>query len=164
MPLPEQLEQEKNNPESATTITFFRQLCRMSLIKSRIFCRLYAAKALLKPPSEIYQVVNELHAELEDWRKDYPLEAPERKIAQTDFLFGFGAIGLHLVYYNALIMIHRIPLLLSYMISSREEDSEELKSFSKARASKSAVICVTAARDTLKLVNNMPWGDIAWIW
>jgi hypothetical protein len=28
----------------------------------------------------------------------------------------------------------------------------------------STAICVQAARDTLKLVNNLPWGDIAWIW
>lgn len=118
---------------------------------------------MLKPPREIYQTVKELHAELEDWKKDYSFDTPKQKVAQTDFLFGFGSIGLHFVYYNALIMIHRIPLLLNYLISSREEP-EELKSLSKARASKSAVICVTAARDTLKLVNNMPWGDIAWIW
>ncbi|KAJ5103255.1 hypothetical protein N7532_003784 [Penicillium argentinense] len=164
VPLPEELEEEKKDSEVASNIPFFRQLCRMALIKSRIFCRLYSAKALLKPPREIYQVVKELHAELEEWEKDYPFEEePRQKVAETDFLFGFGSIGLRLVYYNALIMIHRIPLLLNYLISSRE-DPEELKSLSKAQASKSAVICVQAARDTLKLVNNMPWGDIAWLW
>ena len=136
----------------------------MSVIKSRIFCRLYSAKAMLKPPREIYQTVKELHAELENWEKDYPLdEEPKFKLAETEFLFGFASIGLHFVYYNAQIMIHRIPLLLSYLISSRDE-TPELKSISIAEASKSGAICVQAARDTLKMVNNMPWGDIAWIW
>lgn len=136
----------------------------MSLIKSRIYCRLYSAKALAKPPGEIFQTVKELHAELEEWKKDYPFdEKPKLKVAEKDLLCGFASIGLHFVYYNALIMIHRIPLLLNYLITSRDEP-EDLRSLSKAHAAKSSVICVQAARDTLKMVNNMPWGDIAWIW
>lgn len=153
-----------HDPEVSSDIPFFRQLCRMSLIKTRIYCQLYTAKALLKPPHEIYQTVKALHAELEEWKRDYPLsEEPKLKVAEADFLFGFATIGLHYVYYNALIMIHRIPLLLNFMVSSRDEPGD-LKSLSKSYASKSAVICVQAARDTLRLMNNMPWGDIAWIW
>lgn len=137
----------------------------MSVIKSRIFCSLYSAKAMLKPTREIYQTVKALHAELEDWKKDYPLDDdPKLQADESDFLFGFASIGLQFVYYNALIMIHRIPLLLHYLIGQREETPPELKLLSIANASKSGVICVQAARDTLKIVNNMPWGDIAWIW
>lgn len=136
----------------------------MSLIKSRIYCRLYSAKALLKPPREIFQTVKELHTELEEWRGDYPFEnVPKQQTGEKEFLFGFASIGLHFVYYNALIMIHRIPLLLNYLMASRDE-TEDLKSLSKSHAAKSGVICVQAARDTLIMVNNMPWGDIAWIW
>ncbi|KAJ5649474.1 uncharacterized protein N7484_003197 [Penicillium longicatenatum] len=164
VPLP-QLTEDDNDPEVAPNIHFFCQLCRMCLIKSRIYCRLYSAKSLLKEPDKIYETVKELSAELEAWKKDYPFsEVPKLKGAETDFLFGFASVGLHFVYYNALIMIHRIPLLLNFLIMNREGDSEELKSLSKAFASKSALICVTAARDTLKMVNNMPWGDIAWLW
>lgn len=163
VPLPEELEDDRDS-SSSTNIPFFRQLCRMSLIKSRIFCQLYSAKALLKSPHEIYQSVQELDAELRAWRKDYPFdENPRQKVAEPNFLMGFAAIGLHFVYYNALIMIHRIPLLLNYLINERAEP-KELKALSKAHAAKSSVICVTAARDTLRMVNNMPWGDIAWVW
>ncbi|OKP14788.1 Activator of stress genes 1 [Penicillium subrubescens] len=163
VPLPEELEDDRDS-SSSTNIPFFRQLCRMSLIKSRIFCQLYSAKALLKSPHEIYQSVQELDAELRAWRKDYPFdENPRQKVAEPNFLMGFAAIGLHFVYYNALIMIHRIPLLLNYLINERPEP-RELKALSKAHAAKSSVICVTAARDTLRMVNNMPWGDIAWVW
>lgn len=137
----------------------------MCLIKSRIYCRLYAAKSLSKSPHEIYQIVNDLHIELDEWRKDYPFgDVPKLNTAERDFLFGFASIGLHFVYYNALIMIHRIPLLMNYLISANEDESDEMKYLSKAQASKSSRICATAARDTLKLVNNMPWGDIAWLW
>ncbi|KAJ5174971.1 uncharacterized protein N7482_000848 [Penicillium canariense] len=163
VPLPQELEEDRGL-NSSTNIPFFRQLCRMSVIKTRIFCQLYSAKALLKPPRDIYQSVKELDAELREWRKDYCLdENPRQKVAEANFLSGFASIGLHFVYYNALIMVHRIPLLLNYLINERKEP-KELKALSKAYAAKSSVICVTAARDTLKMVNNMPWGDIAWVW
>ncbi|KAJ5669074.1 hypothetical protein N7462_010144 [Penicillium macrosclerotiorum] len=163
VPLPEDLE-DNNDPDQLSNIPFFRQLCRMSVIKSRIFCRLYSAKALLKPPREIFRVVKELNAELEEWKKDYPFdEVPKQKVAEKDFLFGFASVGLHFVYYNAQIMIHRIPLLLDYLMPFKDEP-EELVRLSKAQAASSALVCVKAARNTLKLVNNMPWGDIAWIW
>ncbi|OOQ86706.1 putative C6 transcription factor [Penicillium brasilianum] len=163
VPLPEELEDDRNST-SSTNIPFFRQLCRMSLIKSRIFYQLYSAKALLKSPHEIYQSVKELDAELREWRRDYPFDDdPRQKVAEPNFLMGFAAIGLHFAYFNALIMVHRIPLLLNYLINEREEPPE-LKALSKAHAAKSSVICVTAARNTLRMVNNMPWGDIAWVW
>ncbi|KAJ5888294.1 hypothetical protein N7495_008335 [Penicillium taxi] len=163
-PLPSEMEDDLT-PEFPSNILFFRQLCRMSLIKSRIYSRLYTAKAMLKPPREIYRIVTELHAELQEWNKDYPVvEEPKEKVAGVDFLFGFANIALKFGYYNALIMIHRVPLLINYQISSREFPDEELMSLSKAHASRSALIATKAARDTLKMVNNMPWGDIAWMW
>lgn len=163
VPLPQEMPEDRD-PELSSNIPFFRQLCRMALIKTRIYCRLYTANALFKPPREIYRTVKELHAELEEWRKDYPFdEEPKRKGAEKEFLYGFAGIGLHFIYYNALIMIHRIPLVLNHLVSSRE-DSEGLEPISKSQAAKSGAICVKAARDTLKMVNDMPWGDIAWIW
>jgi hypothetical protein len=141
-------------------------MCRMSLIKGRIYSRLYSAKALIRPPHEIYKTVKELHAELEEWRLDSPPISepkPKLKSAERDFLFGFASLGLHFVYHNALIMIHRVPLFLNYLVMARDEP-EELRSLSKAHAAKSGAIGAQAARDTLKLINNMPWGDIAWTW
>ncbi|KAJ6021778.1 hypothetical protein N7540_007282 [Penicillium herquei] len=164
VPLPQETEDD-NDPEVSSNISFFCQLCRMCVIKSRIYCRLYTAKALQKPPHELYKCVSDLHIELEAWKEDYPFtEVPVMRGAESDFLFGFASIGLHFVYYNAQIMIHRMPLLLNYLIPSRENEPDGLKSYRKARASKSAAICATAARNTLKLVHNMPWGEISWLW
>ncbi|KAJ5709345.1 hypothetical protein N7493_010679 [Penicillium malachiteum] len=164
VPLPE-LTEDDHDPEVSSNIPFFCQLCRMCVIKSRIYCRLYTAKALQKPPHELYKSVSELNIELETWKKDYPFtEVPKIRGAESDFLFGFASIALHFVYYNALIMIHRMPLLLNYLLASRENEPEEFKSYRKARASKSSAICAMAARNTLKLVNNMPWGEISWLW
>lgn len=161
-PLPQEIDDDDDS-DLSIDIPFFRQTCRMSLIKTRIYCRLYSTKSLVRPPNEIYQTVKELRAELEEWKKDFPFpEEPKLKVSEADFSFGFTSFGLPFVYYNALIMIHRIPLLLSFLISAREAP-EDLKTLSKAEESRSAVICVKAARDTLRLVNNMPWGDIAWV-
>ncbi|CAI7623692.1 unnamed protein product [Penicillium viridicatum] len=163
VPLPEELESDKHG-ETASNIPFFRELCRMSLIKSRIYSRLYSVTALEKPPVEIYKTVKELYAELEQWKRESPaLAEPGMKPTERDFLFGFASIGLHFVYHNAVIMIHRVPILLDYMITARKEP-ENVQSISKAHASRSAAITAQAARDTLKVVNNMPWGDIAWTW
>ncbi|KAJ6187198.1 hypothetical protein N7519_002106 [Penicillium mononematosum] len=163
VPLPEELEGDKHG-ETASNIPFFRELCRMSLIKSHIYSRLYSATALEKPPVEIYKTVKELYAELEEWKRESPtLTEPKRKHTDSDFLFGFASIGLHFVYHNAVIMIHRVPIFLNYMITARKE-SEKVVSISKAHALRSAAIGAQAARDTLKVVNNMPWGDIAWTW
>ncbi|KAI3271328.1 transcriptional regulator family: Fungal Specific TF [Penicillium roqueforti] len=163
VPLPEELEGDKHG-ETASNIPFFRELCLMSLIKSHIYSRLYSVKALEKSPAEIYKTIKELYAELEEWKRKSPtLTGPKIKHTERDFLFGFASIGLHFVYHNAVIMIHRVPIFLNYMITARKE-SEQVKSISKAHALKSAAIGAQAARDTLKVVNNMPWGDIAWTW
>ncbi|KGO41313.1 Transcription factor, fungi [Penicillium expansum] len=163
VPLPQELDGDKHG-ETASKIPFFRELCQMSLIKSHIYSRLYSVTALEKPPAEIYKTVKELHEELEEWKRGSPtLNEPQMKPTERDFLFGFAAIGLHFVYHNALMMIHRIPIFLNYMVTARKE-SEKVQSISKAHASRSAAIAAQAARDTLKVVNNMPWGDIAWTW
>ncbi|KGO76509.1 Transcription factor, fungi [Penicillium italicum] len=163
VPLPEELDGDKHG-ETASNIPFFRELCQMSLIKSHIYSRLYSATALEKPPAEIYKTVKELYAELEEWKRgSATLNEPETKHTERNFLFGFATLGLRFVYHNALIMVHRVPIFLSFMITARKE-SEKVQSISKAHASRSAAIGTQAARDTLKIVNNIPWGDIAWTW
>ncbi|KAF7716833.1 Fungal specific transcription factor [Penicillium ucsense] len=163
VPLPSELGEDLSGI-SSTDIPYFRQLCRMSVIKSRIFCQLYSAKALLRCPSEIYKSVKELDLQLKAWRKDYPSHEDTRHAtSQSNPLLMFGTIALDFVYYNALIMTHRIPILLNYLITDRGH-LHEIETLDKAQTAKSLVICAGAARDTLKMVNNMSWGDVAWIW
>lgn len=89
------------------------------------------------------------------------------KPAGEDFLFGFATAGLRLVYYNLLIMVHRIPLIVHFIharhIPPDRQKASDLRLIANQSAT-SATICLQAARDTLKLVNSLPWGDIAWIW
>lgn len=117
---------------------------------------------------DIFRVVDELHTELEEWKNDSAVDIQLKlKPAGEDFLFGFGSAGLRFVYYNSLIMIHRIPLIVHFVharyVSRDRQKTSELRRIADQSAA-SSTICVQAARDTLKLVNSLPWGDIAWIW
>lgn len=149
--------------------SFFRHLCQITVIKSRVFSKLYAAKALEnKSPEEIYNNIRELHDELEEWKRVNALEfRMKQRGAGQDFLLGFASAGLQFVYYNTMIMIHRLPLMIQFASAhyiARGHHPPMDYDLISSEASASAAICVQAARDTVRLVNNLPWGDIAWIW
>lgn len=149
--------------------SFFRHLCQLTITKGRIYCKLYSTKALNGMSIiDIFRVVDQLHTELEEWKNDSAVDIQLKlKPAGEDFLFGFGSAGLRFVYYNSLIMIHRIPLIVHFVharyVSRDRQKTSELRRIADQSAA-SSTICVQAARDTLKLVNSLPWGDIAWIW
>ncbi|PLN84559.1 hypothetical protein BDW42DRAFT_162219 [Aspergillus taichungensis] len=149
--------------------SFFRQLCSMTVIKSRIYNKLYATTALEnKSALEIIGIVRGLHADLEKWKATSAFDlALKHERGGEDFLVGFASAGLQFVYYNSLIMVHRVPLVIHFIYAHRLATGGQvpidLKAILKESLTSTAV-CVQAARDTLRLVNNLPWGDIAWIW
>ncbi|KAL2813569.1 fungal-specific transcription factor domain-containing protein [Aspergillus granulosus] len=144
---------------------FFPRLCRMALLRSRIYQQFYSARALeRKSTADICETIHQLHAELDSWKSEYQILLKKRGPGE-DFLSGFASAGLFLLYYNSLIMIHRLPMLINYQYQSRADTIAEFDlKLILNQSSTSAGVCVQAARDTLKLVNNLPWGDIAWIW
>ncbi|PWY78530.1 hypothetical protein BO94DRAFT_180223 [Aspergillus sclerotioniger CBS 115572] len=149
--------------------SFFRQLCQLTLIKSRVFSKLYSAKALEnKAPEEIYDNIRELHEELEEWKRVNSFEfRMKQRGAGEDFLIGFASAGLQFVYYNTMIMIHRLPLMIQFASAhyiAKGDPPPMDHDLIMREATASSAVCVQAARDTVRLVNNLPWGDIAWIW
>ncbi|KAL4804782.1 fungal-specific transcription factor domain-containing protein [Aspergillus unguis] len=146
---------------------FFPQVCRIAVIRSRIYRHFYSAKALEgKSTADICETIHKLHADLQDWERSSRFHALfKAKGTNEDFLAGFASAGLFLMYYNSLIMVHRPSLMLNYMYHLRAESIPEFDlRLILNQSSSSAAVCVQAARDTLKLVNNLPWGDLAWIW
>ncbi|RAH77307.1 hypothetical protein BO86DRAFT_383092 [Aspergillus japonicus CBS 114.51] len=148
--------------------SFFRQLCKITVVKSRMYSKLYSTKALEhKSPAVIFQDIRELHSELEEWKNANPFECRLKKRGTgQDFLLGFASAGLQFVYYNTMLMIHRLPVLLHFGCMDHIARGHPMDDYDLilSEATVSSEICVQAARDTLKLVNNLPWGDIAWIW
>ncbi|KAL4926578.1 transcription factor domain-containing protein [Aspergillus undulatus] len=146
---------------------FFPQVCRIAVIRSRIYRHFYSARALEnKSTADICEMVHNLHAELQEWKKTSQFETLiKQRGTDEDYLAGFASAGLFLMYYNSLIMIHRLPLMLNFVYQSRADSIPEIElRLMLKQSTSSAAVCVQAARDTLKLVNNLPWGDIAWIW
>lgn len=149
--------------------SFFQQLCSMTVIKSRIYNKLYATTALEdKSALEIISIVRGLHADLEKWKAASAFDlAPKQERGGEDFLVGFASAGLQFVYYNSIIMVHRVPLVINFVYAHRLATGGQVPIDLKVildESLTSTAVCVQAARDTLKLVNNLPWGDIAWIW
>ncbi|KAL4918969.1 fungal-specific transcription factor domain-containing protein [Aspergillus aurantiobrunneus] len=146
---------------------FFPQVCRIAVIRSRIYSHFYSARALQnKSTADICAMIHNLHAELQNWKSSSQFDTLfKQRGTGEDFLAGFASAGLFLIYYNSLIMIHRLPLLINFVYQSRIDSIPEFDlRLILNQSSSSAAVCVQAARDTLKLVNNLPWGDIAWIW
>lgn len=158
------------SPSSRSPVVkwFFRELCRLTVIKGRIYFKLYSTKSSARSPAELCADVHELEVELEEWKRTCPIRGHcEQDPAAPDFLQGFASIGLRLVHYNCQIMIHRIPplmnitLFLSPILRSRYHSQ---LSGLENQSSLSRAVCLRAARDSLKLLNSMPWGDMAWVW
>ncbi|EAW11343.1 transcription factor domain-containing protein [Aspergillus clavatus NRRL 1] len=162
-------EDSEIEPILSNNKSFFQQLCRIAVIKGRIYAKLYCAKAFQnKTAAEVVQIVRELHAELEEWRADNTYDEQLKQGATgEDFLRGFASAGMQLVYYNSLILIHRVPLVIHFAqqrhLASVESGPYDTNIILK-ELSLSVAICTEAARGTLRLVNNLPWGDVAWIW
>lgn len=54
------------------SVTAFEQLCRISTITDHILCDLYAEKSSQRDPHELLRSLQDLHAELVQWRKSLP--------------------------------------------------------------------------------------------
>ncbi|KAL4973906.1 fungal-specific transcription factor domain-containing protein [Aspergillus desertorum] len=147
--------------------TFFPQLCRISVIRSRTYKQFYSARALEnKSAADICETVHKLDAELQKWKGRVQFDnLLKQRGSGQDFLVDFASASLFLLYNNTLMMIHRIPMIINFVYQSRAEriPKADLRLILN-QSSSSAVLCVQAAREILKLINHLPWGDVAWIW
>ncbi|KAL1966660.1 hypothetical protein VTN77DRAFT_4071 [Rasamsonia byssochlamydoides] len=150
------------------TVRYFRILCQHTVIKSRIYKELYSTKALAKSISEVRATVAELNAELEKWKRENPyINASSPSGAGKDDMELIARLGQRLSYYNSLIIIHRMPLLHEMTAWSRLQQRVDPKVDFKsifAESYESTQVCVQAARDSLKLIDQLPWRDVGYAW
>ncbi|KKA22818.1 C6 transcription factor [Rasamsonia emersonii CBS 393.64] len=149
-------------------VRYFRTLCQHTVIRSRIYKELYSTKALTKSISEVRATVNKLSAELEKWKRDNPyISVPSSADAAKDDVELISRIGQRLSYYNSLIIIHRMPFLHEVLVwrghPSLSGPNVDYKSI-YGESYESIQLCVQAARDSLKLINQLPWRDIGYAW
>lgn len=121
-----------------------------------------------KTAAEVIKIVKKLHAELGEWRAANTFDDQLKQgAASEDFLRGFASAGMQFVYFNSLILIHRMVLVIAFIYRQRLANggpAPDDANLILRESSSSIAFCSEAARDTLRLVNNLPWGDIAWIW
>ncbi|KXJ92683.1 fungal-specific transcription factor domain-containing protein [Microdochium bolleyi] len=148
-------------------MNIFRTMCEMTVIESKIYRRLYSAKATKLSEGEMLQTISELDKELEDWKDSIPIDfRPEHEIKASHTPLMLHVVMLHLSYYNALTTIHRMTVHRGYFTSRLSEYA--LKGMNSRplspRIFASAALCASAARASIALLKYIPQADCQVVW
>ncbi|KAF7718426.1 Fungal Zn(2)-Cys(6) binuclear cluster domain-containing protein [Penicillium ucsense] len=145
----------------------FRSLCEFATIESRVYKKLYSAKASKQSDGELLNTIGELDKELEDWKDSIPIEyRPEHEIQATHGPLLIHVVVLHFAYYNCLTTIHRMSVHHGYWTSRLSNYAIQGLNARplNPRVFMSAALCVTAARASINLIKYIPQGDFACVW
>jgi hypothetical protein len=86
---------------------------RLSLIKSKVYSKLYSAKALGKSDADLLKTIRELDDSLEEWRLSvFPDRRPpmSSKAETFDYDVSIRSVMLHLNYCLCIIAIHQASI------------------------------------------------------
>ncbi|KAF9886071.1 hypothetical protein FE257_012006 [Aspergillus nanangensis] len=153
--------------DGKSKFNLFRLMCRFSTIESRVYKRLYSAKASKQSDGELLNTIGELDKELEEWKDSIPLDfRPEHEIKATHTPLILHVVVLHFSYYNCLTTIHRMSVHHGYWTSRLSNYAIQGLNARplNPRVFLSAVLCVTAARASINLIKYIPQGDFACVW
>ncbi|RAL06710.1 transcription factor atrR [Aspergillus homomorphus CBS 101889] len=153
--------------DGKSKFNLFRSMCRFATIGSRVYKRLYSAKASKQSDGELLNTIGELDKELEDWKDSIPLDfRPENEIKATHTPLILHVVVLHFAYYNCLTTIHRMSVHHGYWTSRLSNYAIQGLNARplNPRVFLSAVLCVTAARASINLIKYIPQGDFACVW
>ncbi|KAL2810404.1 fungal-specific transcription factor domain-containing protein [Aspergillus granulosus] len=145
----------------------FRALCKFSVIQSKVYKRLYSAKASKQSDGELLNTIGDLDKELEEWKDSIPIDfRPEHEIKALHTPLILHIVVLHFAYYNCLTTIHRMSVHHGYWTSRLSNYAIQGLNARplNPRVFLSAVLCVTAARASINLIKYIPQGDFACVW
>ncbi|KAL4781495.1 fungal-specific transcription factor domain-containing protein [Aspergillus varians] len=145
----------------------FRMLCQFSIIESKVYKRLYSARATRQSDGELLNTIGELDRELEEWKDGIPVDfRPEHDIKATHTPLILHVVVLHFAYYNCLTTIHRMSVHHGYWTSRLSNYAIQGLNARplNPRVFLSAVLCVSAARASINLIKYIPQGDFACVW
>jgi hypothetical protein len=162
---------KKNNQfyaENHDGLEFFRGLCSLTVISSRTIQRLYS-KSGTNRQMNINETLKDLNAQLEEWRRKLPLRIHSLYEAkESSFPTSLARVTLQIFYYQVLTLINRVPLLLGLQKWRRGQKLWFSQPFSEPLemdlGSEAATVCVDAARESLKLIKDIPCKDHCWTW
>lgn len=154
-------------PENDDGLVFFRGLGSLTIITSRTIQRLYSKRGTNKLMN-IYESIADLNAQLEEWRRKLPLRIHSLyEPKEFSFPTSMARVTLQLCYYQVLTLINRVPLLLELHSSrngQRQGWSQGCYEAPQIDQTSEAAICLDAARETLKLIKDIPCKDHCWTW
>ncbi|EKV07929.1 Fungal specific transcription factor, putative [Penicillium digitatum] len=153
--------------DGRSKFNLFRSLCEFATIQSKVYKRLYSAKASKQSDGELLNTIGELDKELEDWKDNIPIDfRPEYEIQATHTPLIIHMVVLHFAYYNCLTTIHRMSVHHGYWTSRLSNYAIQGLNARplNPRVFLSAVLCVTAARASINLIKYIPQGDFACVW
>ncbi|KAL5343357.1 fungal-specific transcription factor domain-containing protein [Aspergillus crustosus] len=145
----------------------FRALCQFSIIESKVYKRLYSARASRQSDGELLNTIGDLDRELEEWKDSIPIDfRPEHEIKTAHTPLILHVVVLHFAYYNCLTTIHRMSVHHGYWTSRLSNYAIQGLNARplNPRVFLSAVLCVTAARASINLIKYIPQGDFACVW
>jgi hypothetical protein len=158
----------KNGSNMDWSAPFFRILCQHTLIRCKIYRELYSSRALGKPLSGVQRTVDELSEELDGWRRENPYlrSKPSAKafLDNDQEIEHVSICSQWFAYFNSLILINRMPLIHELVHCKGLYTPLKDMAFLSSRAQKSSWICIQAARDTLKILQNLPSRDVGYTW
>lgn len=153
------------------SVKLFRSTCTHAVLLSSIYRELYATKAFYKSFPEVCKTVTKLSDQLRDWKREYsclsytPPKSKESKDLNRDEEVKIVAhISEKLGYLNSIILINRMPLLFEIAALKRTYPSRDASKHVSATSRHHSLICLHAARDSLKLLDRLPWRDIGFSW
>lgn len=166
--VPQEDPQRDHDKGCAWSIKLFRSTCTHSVLVSDIYRGLYATKAFYKTYPEVCKTVETLTVQLREWKRNhsclsYKLPA-KSSLSRDQEVKAVAHITERLSYLNSVILINRMPI--QFDIASQRRihpDRDPLKHIS-ATSRHHSLICLHAARDSLRLLDTFPWRDVGFSW
>ncbi|OKL56635.1 hypothetical protein UA08_08190 [Talaromyces atroroseus] len=161
--LPSRDPDSPNEKGNAWDIDLFSSYCSHAVLRCNIYRGLYATQAFYKTFDELCETVDTLSAQLDQWKQGTPClvyKLPDSKTLDSKQELEVTAhIAHRLGYLNSMTLIHRMPIL--YEIATRRHshpDKDPLK-YVSVTSRHHNLICLHAARDSLSLLDALPWKD-----
>jgi hypothetical protein len=128
--------------EDGASLNFQMILANLS---SKIYSKLYADTASGNSSEQIYAIIDELDAELQQWKDSIPeLLRPQNPLHESDQRYLMYLSSLHSTYFHLTIAIHSSVFTASTGHTAHDVD---------ARIIPSVALCVAAARAAISLLN-----------
>jgi hypothetical protein len=158
--LPSELPDDKGN---SWDINLFRAYCSHAVLRCHIYRGLYATQAFYKSFADVCKTADTLSAQLEQWKQENPCiscKLPDSKTLDREQENEVVAHIAHkLGYLNSMTLIHRMPILFETAMRKHAYPDQDPAKHISAASRHHNLICLHAARDSLRLLDVLPWKD-----